>query len=232
MSKIYSEKFFKNIGAIKPKEQKKLRDTCFCIVGLGGTGGFCFENLLRVGCESFILYDADRFELSNFNRQTLATDNLVDVMKIDAAIRRANEVNSSAKIKKLQSFNSTNADTVKECDILIDGTDSLSSRLEIANTCKKFNKPYVFCSASNSRGIVSIFEDYDFEKAFQIPKDPILREKYKKCSSIVCPAASLAGTLAASQAISYVLGKSYIKAPEALFFDIFRDNMFWRAKLG
>lgn len=232
MSKFYPEKFFRNLGAISRKDQEKLKSSCFCIVGIGGTGGFCFENLLRLGCENFILYDSDRFELSNFNRQILATDQLVDVLKIDAAVKRASEINNSAKIKKLKDFDSSNAEEVKNCDILIDGTDNLPSRIEIASTCKKYKKPYVFSSAGNSRGIITIFEDYDFRKAFQLPKDPAQLEKYKACSSIVCPAASLAGTIAASQAANYILGKPYIKAPEALFFDIFRDDIFWRAKLG
>ncbi|HID72918.1 TPA: ThiF family adenylyltransferase [Candidatus Micrarchaeota archaeon] len=232
MSEIYSEKFFRNSGTLKPAEQKRLRESVFCIVGLGGTGGFCFENLLRLGCENFILYDSDRFELSNFNRQILATEEVVDITKVDAAIRRAREVNDSAKIKKLAAFGSKTSKEISGCDIVIDGTDNIPARFGVAEACMKHGKPYVFCSAASSRGIVSVFNDYPFAKAFQLPSDPKELEKQKACSSVVCPAASLAGTIGASQAANCILGKPYAKAPEAIFFDIFREDVFWRATLG
>ncbi len=228
----YSEKFFRNSGTLEPDEQRKLRESVFCIVGVGGTGGFCFENLLRMGCENFILYDSDRFELGNFNRQILATDSMVDVVKVDAAIRRAQEVNSSAKIKRLGKFEPSSSGEIEGADIVIDGTDNLPSRAKIADSCREYGKPYVFCSAASSRGIVSVFDDYEFGKAFQLPSDERELEKLKQCSSVVCPAASLAGTIAASQAVNRMLGKPFAKAPEAIFFDIFREDVFWRAKLG
>jgi len=232
MSELYSEKFFRNTGTLGPQEQKKLRETAFCLVGMGGTGGFCLENLLRLGCENFQIYDADRFELTNFNRQILATEKVVDIAKVDVAVRRASEVNSSARIRKLGKFNSGSSANIKNCDIVIDGTDNLPSRVEIARACEKYKKPYVFCSASSSRGIVTIFTNYRFETAFQLPTDEKELQKHKSCSSIVCPAASLAGTLGAAQAVNYVLGKPYAKAPDAIFFDTFRKDVFWRSRLG
>ena len=63
---IYEQKFFRN--PLSDKQQEKIRKATFAIIGLGGTGGFILENLLRIGAENFILFDHDRFEFSNFNR--------------------------------------------------------------------------------------------------------------------------------------------------------------------
>ncbi|MFH1393282.1 MAG: ThiF family adenylyltransferase [Candidatus Micrarchaeota archaeon] len=232
MSETYSEKFLRNTGTLEPKEQKRLREAVFCIVGMGGTGGFCFENLLRLGCEDFILFDSDRFELCNFNRQILATDEVVDLAKVDAAVRRAREVNDSARIRKLEAFGPRTSGEIRDCEIVIDGTDNLPARAEIAKACREHGKPYVFCSAASSRGIVTIFDNYSFEKAFQLPEGPKELDGRGTCSSVVCPAASLAGTIGAAQAANYLLGKPFAKAPDAIFFDIFREDVFWRARLG
>lgn len=228
MSDFYSEKFLRN--PLTEKQQEKIRKTVFAIVGLGGTGGFILENLLRLGAENFMVFDHDRFELSNFNRQTLATDEFLDHPKVHAAVSRAKAVNDGIDIRTFHEFGPDS--DVSNADILLDGVDNIKTKLQMAQLARKKKIPYVFCSAQDTRGIVTVFTNYRFEKAFQIPKDDGSISKYAVCTSIICPAASLSGTLAASQAVNYLLKKPYAKAPEALFFDLFRKDIFWRARLG
>jgi sulfur carrier protein ThiS adenylyltransferase len=225
---IYEEKFLRN--PLSKKQQEKIRKAVFAIVGLGGTGGFILENLLRMGAENFIVFDNDRFELSNFNRQNLATDSFLDMPKTDAAIQRAKEINEGIKLETAGEFGSDS--DISKADLLLDGADNISTKLEMAKAARKEKIPYIFCSAQDSRGIVTVFTDYRFEKAFQVPKDEEALSRYAVCSSIMCPAASLSGTLAAQQAINILLKKPFVKAPEALFFDLFRKEIFWRSKLG
>jgi hypothetical protein len=86
----------------------------------------------------------------------------------------------------------------------------------------------VFCSASDNRGIITMFHNYSFEKAFQIDG----KLDYRACANVLCPAAAIAGSLAASQAINHITGKPCVRAPEAVFFDLGRKKIFWEAKLG
>lgn len=223
-----NEKFFRN--AFTKKEQARVRDSVFAIVGMGGTGGFILENLLRTGAENLIVFDHDRFELSNFNRQPLATNEFIDQPKVHAAVARAKAINKNIKIRTSARFGERS--DIGNADLLLDGTDNIKTKLILSRLASARKIPYVFCSASSSRGIVSVFTTYSFEKAFQLPKDENTLESYKSCSSVICPAASLAGTLAASQAINFMIGKPYVKAPQALFFDLFREDVFWKAKLG
>lgn len=227
MSDFYGEKFLRN--PLTEKQQGKLRKAVFAIVGLGGTGGFIFENLLRMGAESFILFDHDRFELSNFNRQTLATDEFLDHPKVHAALSRARAVNSGIKIRTFHEFGPDS--DIPGAQVLMDGADNIKTKMEMAALARKKRIPYVFCSAQDTRGIVSVFTDYRFEKAFQVPEDADI-SRYAICTSVICPAASLSGTLAAQQAVNFLIRKPYVKAPEALFFDLFRKEIFWRARLG
>ncbi|MFN7991770.1 MAG: ThiF family adenylyltransferase [Candidatus Micrarchaeia archaeon] len=225
---IYDEKFGRN--PLTRRQQDRLRRSVFAIVGLGGTGGYVFENLLRMGAENFILFDNDRFDLSNFNRQTLATEEFIDMPKVHAALSRAQSVNQDIRIEPRGAFDE-GSDTGSAA-VLIDGSDNLRTKLAMARSARKKKIPYVFSSAQGTRGIVSVFTSYRFEKAFQLPPDEDSLERYGSCSSVLCPAASLSGSLAASQAANYMLRKPYVKAPDALFFDLFREDVFWRAELG
>ncbi|MFH1520940.1 MAG: ThiF family adenylyltransferase [Candidatus Micrarchaeota archaeon] len=223
---FYEQKFIKN--PFTKSQQEKIRRTNFTIVGLGGTGGFILENLLRVGAENLTVFDHDRFELSNFNRQTLATEEFLDMPKVHAAIARAKNINKNIKITTFSHFD---GNTKINPSIFLDGTDNIKSKLIMAQTARKKKIPYVFCSTLASRGIVTTFTNYKFERAFQLPKNIELKH-YQTCSSIICPAASLAGSLAVSQAINFLLKKPVVIAPDALFFDLDKKDIFWRAKLG
>ncbi|VVC04282.1 ThiF family protein [Candidatus Bilamarchaeum dharawalense] len=223
---FYKFKFLRN--PLTKNQQEKIRKTKFTIVGLGGTGGFILENLLRLGAENIIVFDHDRFELSNFNRQTLATDEFLDIPKVHAAIARAKTINKNINLKTFRKFDE---DTdINTTDMLLDGTDNLESKLLMARMARDKKIPYVFCSAQSTRGMVTIFTTYKFEKAFQLAGKDI--DNFSSCSSIMCPAASLAGTLAVSQAMNFLLKKPITKAPNAIFFDLYKKEIFWKAKLG
>jgi len=230
---FYAEKFERN--PLSRAEQGKIRKAAFAIVGLGGTGGFILENLLRMGAERLIVFDHDRFELSNFNRQPLATEDFLDLPKVHAAVARARAINKGIIIEAHGEFDESSAGRLGDADIILDGTDNVKTKLALSRMARKMKPPYVFCSAQGSRGIVSVFSAYRFEKAFHLPgdgRDDAALERYQACQSIMCPAASLAGTLAASQAVSVLLRKPYAKAPQAIFFDLFRKDVFWRGRLG
>jgi molybdopterin/thiamine biosynthesis adenylyltransferase len=225
---FYGEKFQRN--PLSGSQQLKIRKACFAIVGLGGTGGFILENLLRMGAASLIVFDNDRFELSNFNRQTLATEEFLDMPKVHAALARARAVDRDVTVRTFHEFGP--GSDVDGAAVLLDGADNIKTKLSMARLARKKKIPYVFCSAQGSRGMVSVFTSYRFEKAFQLPDEPEALERYESCSSIMCPAASLAGSVAAMQAVNFLIGKPFVKAPNAIHFDLFREDMFWRARLG
>ena len=223
---MYEEKFCRNIGAISMHQQEKIRKSTFAIVGLGGLGGFALENLVRLGAERLIIFDHDRFDYSNFNRQILASESSLDKRKKDVALERIRLINKKISVHAYSEFNSSK---ISLADVVIDATDNLKTRLAIASACKKLKIPYVFSSAQDSRGMVSVFTDYSFEKAFQVDEAKL---KTKYCSSIICPAASFAGTIAATMAINCILKNPVVRAPEAMFFDLFDKRIFWKARLG
>ncbi len=228
---IYEEKFLRNgLG----KKQALIRKTTFAIVGLGGTGGFIFECLVRLGAENFIIFEADNVEISNFNRQILATTSSIDQPKNKLAIARAKSINQEVKIRAHGFFDSSkkSLSKLKGAKIVIDASDNVSTKVTLAKTARALKVPYVFCSANDSRGIVSVFLNYKFEKAFQIPKDPQKLGSYKTCSTIIAPVAGIAGSIAACEALNFIIGNPYPKAPNAIFFDMAKKEKFWRGKLG
>ena len=64
-----------SLDKIGKKGQKKLSQSCFGIVGIGGLGSTCANLLARAGIGKIILVDKDKVELSNLHRQILFSEN-------------------------------------------------------------------------------------------------------------------------------------------------------------
>jgi molybdopterin/thiamine biosynthesis adenylyltransferase len=225
---LYEELFFRNKGTLSVEEQLRLKTSKVAIIGLGGTGGFVLENLLRLGVEDFVLFDPDRFELSNMNRQLLATFGTIDKRKTTVASIRTRRVNPDAKFRLwTQHFTASDSTKLAGCSIVFDCTDNLESRFEIAKACKKVRVPFVFCSASFTRGMVSVFSpNAAFEKIFGH-----LKNTGKTCASVICPAPALAASLAAYQGLCVLTGRPAVHAPEFIIFDLAAKKILWRQKL-
>ncbi|MFA6530445.1 MAG: HesA/MoeB/ThiF family protein [Candidatus Micrarchaeia archaeon] len=232
----YEELFFRNRGTLSAKEQSKLKKARVAIVGLGGTGGFALENLVRVGVENFVLFDSDRFELSNSNRQLLCSIRMIDKWKTGAAARRLKGINPNVKVRThVQAFDSNARSKISDCDFVLDCSDNIETRLAISSACSRLRIPFVFCSASFSRGMVSVFlPNKKFGSVFHFPSDnskATFKTAPKSCSSVICPAPAISGTLAASQAINFLIGKPFVKAPEFIFFNLFSKELLWKKRI-
>jgi len=65
----YDEIFQRNIGIFTKEEQERIKNLKVAIAGVGGLGGPVAIFLARLGVGEIRIADADRFELSNINRQ-------------------------------------------------------------------------------------------------------------------------------------------------------------------
>lgn len=228
---MYEELFFRNQGVLSSTEQRKLRDSRMAIIGLGGTGGFALENLLRIGVEDFIVFDGDRFELSNMNRQLLCSIPVLDRPKAEVARERARHINPSAQVEAYAHFTADSLEKLHSADVILDCTDRVVTHLAINEACRTHRRPHIFSACNYSQGMVTVLENYDLRRMFQLPTEKKKLDRYHQCTSILAPAATLAGGLAAAQAMAYLLKKPYVKAPEVLLLDVFGKNIFSKTRL-
>jgi molybdopterin/thiamine biosynthesis adenylyltransferase len=113
-------------------ELDKVRNSTFAIAGLGGVGAITSELIARWGIKKFRLFDKDRYDLSNLNRQLFATSKTMGRLKVEVAAERIKEINPYAEIEMTiadQVDNKNVHEFVRGADIIIQTTDSPSSRL-------------------------------------------------------------------------------------------------------
>ena len=110
------------------------------IFGTGGVGSWCAEALVRTGLRKLTIVDFDCVEVTNINRQLMATTQTVGQPKVEALRERLLTINPDAEITALQkTFTEETADSfdLDKYDYIIDAIDSLKDKvLLILKACE------------------------------------------------------------------------------------------------
>lgn len=112
------------------------------LFGVGGVGSWCAESLVRSGVKHLTIVDSDRVNISNVNRQLMATIDTVGQVKVEVLRQRLLSINPSAEIIAVQDiYNAENAESFKlhEYDVIIDAIDSLAEKAHLLLTASRTN---------------------------------------------------------------------------------------------
>ena len=104
------------------------------IFGVGGVGSWCAESLVRSGIRHLTIVDFDHVDVTNINRQLMATTKTVGQVKVDALKERLLSINPLAEITALQqTFTAESASQfcLEDYDYIIDAIDSLKDKAQL-----------------------------------------------------------------------------------------------------
>ena len=164
----------KNIGVYTKEEQQKLRNARVIIFGLGGVGGYEAILCARMGIGHVTGVDPDSFEISNINRQMLASSSRVGQPKAAVAQAVVSDINPHISVRfvsdTVDEHNVT--DLIRGHDIVLEAVDDMPSRVIIHRTARELGIPSVGMSGSPpTRGFVGSFfpDGIPYEKALNLP---------------------------------------------------------------
>lgn len=161
----------------------KLKNSHIALFGIGGVGGHAFEALVRAGVGTIDIFDSDCVDITNLNRQIIATHKTVGILKTDAAEERAKEINPNVIINKYPVFFS--GDNSKEFDFskydyVIDAIDSVSSKIELILKAQETNTPIISCMGTGNKLNAAALEVSDIYKTSVCPLARVMRYELKK----------------------------------------------------
>ena len=82
----------------------RLKNSRVALFGVGGVGGYTFEALVRSGVGTVDIFDGDSVDLTNLNRQIIATRETVGRRKVEAARERALSINPECRVNAFDMF--------------------------------------------------------------------------------------------------------------------------------
>lgn len=142
-----------------PDAQVRLKEATVLVIGAGGLGCPALLYLAAAGVGRIVVVDFDEVDRSNLQRQVLFTEQDVGRPKAPAAAARLRALNPLIQVDAFERrFARANAlDLVRDCDVVVDGSDNFSTRYLVNDACVLGDRPLVFGAISGFEGQLSVF---------------------------------------------------------------------------
>lgn len=153
------------------------------IAGVGGVGGYAVENIVRAGIGKITIIDNDVVDITNINRQLIATHDNVGKYKVDEFATRIKSIDPSIDLVAQQIF--IDANNIAELlsdkpDYVIDCIDTVHSKLALLEYCIRNKINVVSSMGAGNRIDVSKIKIADISKTKECALARNIRLKLKE----------------------------------------------------
>jgi len=139
--------------------QEKLKAARVLVVGAGGLGSPAALYLAAAGCGTLGLLDCDRVEVSNLQRQVLFDTSNIERPKAEAGRERLASLNPEIRVlAHALELKAANVRAVlADYDLVLDGSDRLSTRYLVNDACVIMQRPLVSAAIHRFEGQVTTY---------------------------------------------------------------------------
>ena len=177
-----NERFLRNEMLIGKEAAEKLSKSSVIVFGVGGVGSACVESLARSGIGKLTLVDADCVDITNLNRQLLATESAVGRSKTDVMEERILSINPHCRVQKIHTFYlPENADSIdlSAYDCIVDAIDTVSAKIELIVRAEKLHIPIISCMGTGNKLHPEMLQISDIFKTRVCPLCRVMRRELK-----------------------------------------------------
>ena len=162
---------------------KRLKQAKVAVFGVGGVGGYVVEALARSGVGSFVLVDSDTVNVTNINRQIIATHDTIGRYKTEVMKERILSINPEAEIEIRNCFflpeNREEFDFT-QYSYVVDAVDTVTAKIELVMQAKEAGVPVISSMGAGNKLDASAFEVADIYKTSVCPLAKVMRRELKK----------------------------------------------------
>ena len=175
---------FKRTELIFSKENmEKLYNSKVIVFGVGGVGGHLVEALARSGIGHIAIVDFDTVEITNINRQLVATHSSLGKSKVEVLKERLLDINPDIEVEAINKFylpeNEDEFDLSKY-DYVVDAVDNMSAKISLVLRANSQNVPIISAMGAGNKIDPTKLEVSDIYKTSVDPLAKILRHELKK----------------------------------------------------
>ncbi len=177
------EQFLRTEMLYGKEAMELLNNKRVAVFGLGGVGGYVAEALARSGIGWLDIFDCDKVDVTNLNRQIFATTSTIGLNKTDAAEKRLLDIVPRLKITKHNLFfMPENSDSIsfKEYDYIVDAIDTVTAKIELIVKAQRENVPIISSMGTGNKTKAYMLEVSDIYKTSVCPLARVMRYELKK----------------------------------------------------
>ncbi|NDL68036.1 tRNA threonylcarbamoyladenosine dehydratase [Anaerotalea alkaliphila] len=159
-----------------------LRNATVAVFGLGGVGSYVVEGLVRSGIGCLHLVDHDKVDVTNINRQLIATQRTLGREKVDVARERVLDINPHARVECHPTFflpeNAESFDFARY-DYVVDAIDTVSAKLALVEACGKAGTPIISSMGTGNKLDPTRLEVADIYETSVCPLAKVMRKELR-----------------------------------------------------
>lgn len=177
------EQFSRTELLIGEEALKKLKHSRVAVFGVGGVGGYVVEALARSGVGALDLIDNDCVDISNINRQIIATMDTIGKPKVEVAKERVLKINPNMTVHTHQMFylpETADKFDFTEYDYVVDAIDTVSGKIALVVQAKEADSPIICAMGAGNKLDPTAFEVTDIYKTTVCPLAKVMRRELKK----------------------------------------------------
>jgi molybdopterin/thiamine biosynthesis adenylyltransferase len=217
---------FRGVGA---QGQRRLAASHIVIVGCGATGSVLASLLARAGIGSIRIIDRDFVERSNLQRQCLfdESDAAESLPKAIAAARKIAAFNSQIVVEpQVADLTPSNiASLLEGAQLILDGTDNFETRYLINDFAVKNSSPWIYTAAVGSYGVtLNVIPGQTACLTCVFPRPPQGALDTCETAGILNSAVNLAASIAATEALKFLVGAVEHLRRTLLSFDVWQND--------
>lgn len=177
------ERFSRTVRVIGQDKMNLIKDSSVIVFGLGGVGSAAAEALARAGVGTIGIVDKDVVDITNINRQLIATDKTVGLKKTDVVEERLLSINPELIIHKYDLFylpETADSIDLSQYDFILDCIDNVTAKIELTVRAKEMGVNIISSMGTGNKLHPEMLEIADISKTSVCPLARVMRRELKK----------------------------------------------------
>ena len=177
------QRFKRTAALIGENGVEILRGCKIALFGLGGVGSFVAEALARSGVGEIDVFDNDIVDITNLNRQLIALESTVGMLKTQVTAKRMKEINPNIKVGEYPIFitpEQTEKIDFLQYDYVVDAIDNVTAKIAICQKSRDVNVPVISAMGAGNKLDPTKFEVVPIEKTEGCPLAKVMRLELRK----------------------------------------------------
>ncbi len=176
-----SDRFTRTEPVIGKEGLEKLWNSRVAVFGIGGVGGYAVEALVRAGVGTIDIIDKDDVDVTNINRQIIATQKTVGRDKVDVMKERICDIDPEITVNAHKCFFLPETEwDFSQYDYVIDAIDTVTAKLDLIERAKAADVPVISSMGTGNKLDPTRFEVTTINKTSVCPLAKVMRRELKK----------------------------------------------------
>lgn len=152
------------------------------VFGVGGVGGYVCDALARAGVGRIDVVDKDVVDITNINRQIIATTDTIGMPKVDVCRARLQAINPAVECEARKCFylpETSDSFDFKKYDYIVDAVDNVTAKIDIICKAKEAETPVISSMGTGNKLDPTAFRIADIEKTKVCPLARVVRKELR-----------------------------------------------------